>query len=237
MEFDLSLITNSLPLLLQGALVTLEITAMAVGLGLVFGLLAALAQLSKFTPLRLLAKIYVDFIRGTPLLVQIFIIYFALPAIIGQRIDPFVAAVAACSINSGAYVAEIFRAGIQSIEIGQMRAGLSLGIHHPAAGLQAHYSASWQRIHRDVEGLFPCVRDRLRRTHPYRSTHHCRNLRFARNLDVCGHHLPRDDAYHHALGFPSGKEVQGKRRPLARTQLPSLRKMPPARRHFSFPHN
>ena len=125
MEFDLSLITNSLPLLLQGALVTLEITAMAVGLGLVFGLLAALAQLSKFTPLRLLAKIYVDFIRGTPLLVQIFIIYFALPAIIGQRIDPFVAA---CSINSGAYVAEIFRAGIQSIEIGQMRAGLSLGM-------------------------------------------------------------------------------------------------------------
>ena len=128
MEFDFSLITNSLPLLLQGALVTLEITAMAVGLGLVFGLLAALAQLSKFTPLRLLAKIYVDFIRGTPLLVQIFIIYFALPAIIGQRIDPFVAAVAACSINSGAYVAEIFRAGIQSIEVGQMRAGLSLGM-------------------------------------------------------------------------------------------------------------
>lgn len=128
MEFDFSLITNSLPLLLQGALVTLEITAMAVGLGLVFGLLAALAQLSKFTPLRLLTKIYVDFIRGTPLLVQIFIIYFALPAIIGQRIDPFVAAVAACSINSGAYVAEIFRAGIQSIEVGQMRAGLSLGM-------------------------------------------------------------------------------------------------------------
>lgn len=70
-----------------------------------------------------------DFIRGTPLLVQIFIIYFALPVIIGQRIDPFVAAVAACSINSGAYVAEIFRAGIQSIDIGQMRAGLSLGMN------------------------------------------------------------------------------------------------------------
>ncbi len=129
MEFDVSLVTGSLPLLIQGALVTLEITALAVGLGLVFGLLAALAQLSKFTPLRLLAKIYVDFIRGTPLLVQIFIIYFALPVIIGHRIDPFVAAVAACSINSGAYVAEIFRAGIQSIDVGQMRAGLSLGMN------------------------------------------------------------------------------------------------------------
>ena len=129
MEFDFSLITSSLPLLLQGALVTLEITALAVGLGLVFGLLAALAQLSRWAPLRIVAKVYVDFIRGTPLLVQIFIIYFALPVIIGQRIDPFVAAVAACSINSGAYVAEIFRAGIQSIDIGQMRAGLSLGMN------------------------------------------------------------------------------------------------------------
>ena len=129
MEFDLSLVTDSVPLLLQGALVTLEITALAVGLGLVFGLVAALAQLSKFAPLRLTAKVYVDFIRGTPLLVQIFIIYFALPVVIGHRIDPFFAAVAACSINSGAYVAEIFRAGIQSIDIGQMRAGLSLGMN------------------------------------------------------------------------------------------------------------
>ena len=129
MEFDLTLVTDSLPLLLQGALVTLEITALAVGLGLVFGLVAALAQLSKFAPLRLIAKVYVDFIRGTPLLVQIFIIYFALPVVIGHRIDPFFAAVAACSINSGAYVAEIFRAGIQSIDIGQMRAGLSLGMN------------------------------------------------------------------------------------------------------------
>ena len=104
MEFDLSLVTDSLPLLLQGALVTLEITALAVGLGLVFGLVAALAQLSKFAPLRLIAKVYVDFIRGTPLLVQIFIIYFALPVVIGHRIDPFFAAVAACSINSGSTV-------------------------------------------------------------------------------------------------------------------------------------
>lgn len=129
MEFDFSLIISSLPLLLQGAGVTLEITALSVGLGLFFGLFAALAQLSKFRLLRIIAKIYVDFIRGTPLLVQIFIIYFALPVIVGHRIDPFVAAVAACSINSGAYVAEIFRAGIQSIEIGQMRAGLSLGMN------------------------------------------------------------------------------------------------------------
>ena len=128
MEFDISLVSNSLPLLLRGALLTLEITALSVGFGLILGLILGLSQLAKTPLLRWPAKVYVDFIRGTPLLIQIFIIYFALPAIIGQRIDPFVAAVAACSINSGAYVAEIFRAGIQSIEVGQMRAGLSLGM-------------------------------------------------------------------------------------------------------------
>ena len=128
MEFDLSLISNSSPLLIKGAGVTLEITALAVGFGLLVGLCLGLGQLSKSRILRWPCKIYVDVIRGTPLLVQIFIIYFALPNIIGHRIDPFVAAVTACSLNSGAYVAEIFRAGIQSISLDQMRAGLSLGM-------------------------------------------------------------------------------------------------------------
>lgn len=130
MEFDFSLITQSLPLLLHGALLTLEITALSVGFGLLIGLVLGLAQLSKSPLLRWPAKIYVDFIRGTPLLIQIFIIYFALPAVIGARIDPFIAAVTACSLNSAAYIAEIFRGGIQSISIGQLRAGLSLGMTH-----------------------------------------------------------------------------------------------------------
>ncbi len=128
MEFDLSLITHSLPLLLKGTCLTLEITILSVGCGLLIGLIASLMQLSGKRFLQLPAKVYVDFIRGTPLLIQIFIIYFALPNIIGTRVDPFVAAVTACSLNSGAYIAEIFRAGIQSIALGQRRAGLSLGM-------------------------------------------------------------------------------------------------------------
>ena len=76
----------------------------------------------------MLAEVYVEFFRGTPLLVQIFLFYFALPVITGQRIDPFIAAISACGINSGAYVAEIFRAGIQSVDEGQMEAGRSLGM-------------------------------------------------------------------------------------------------------------
>ena len=130
MSFNWGLIADNLPLLLQGALVTVEITAMSVGCGFFIGLLVALANLSKFTVVRLLAKCYVDIIRGTPLLVQIFLIYFALPMITGQRIDPFIAAVTACSINSGAYVSEIFRAGIQSIDKGQMEAGRALGLSY-----------------------------------------------------------------------------------------------------------
>ena len=128
MSFDFSLIWNSLPLLLAGAGVTIEITAIAVGLGFVFGLITSVCRLSGVKILNILAVCYVNIIRGTPLLVQIFLIYFAMPMIIGERINPFVAAVAACSVNSGAYVAEIFRAGIQSVDKGQMEAGRSLGL-------------------------------------------------------------------------------------------------------------
>ena len=128
MNFDFSLIVDSLPLLLQGAVVTIEITAIAVGLGLVFGLITSICRLSRVRALEILAACYVNIIRGTPMLVQIFLIYFALPMVIGERINPFIAAVAACSVNSGAYVSEIFRAGIQSVDNGQMEAGRSLGL-------------------------------------------------------------------------------------------------------------
>ena len=128
MSFDFSLIWYSLPLLLAGAGVTIEITAIAVGLGFIFGLITSVCRLSDVKILQVIAVCYVNIIRGTPMLVQIFLIYFALPMVIGQRINPFVAAVAACSINSGAYVSEIFRAGIQSVDKGQMEAGRSLGL-------------------------------------------------------------------------------------------------------------
>ena len=128
MSFDFSLIWNSFPLLLAGAGVTIEITAIAVGLGFIFGLITSVCRLSGVKVLQVIAVCYVNIIRGTPMLVQIFLIYFALPMVIGERINPFVAAVAACSINSGAYVSEIFRAGIQSVDKGQMEAGRSLGL-------------------------------------------------------------------------------------------------------------
>lgn len=128
MHFNFDLVVNSFPLLLVGAGVTIKITALSVALGVVIGLFVGIARISSIRILRIFAAIYVDFFRGTPLLVQIFLVYFALPVITGQRVDPFVAAIGSCGINSGAYVAEIFRAGIQSIDKGQMEAGRSLGM-------------------------------------------------------------------------------------------------------------
>ena len=126
MNFEI--IEQSLPLLLAGAGITIEITALSVGFGMAIGVIVSLIRLSGIKPLRILGNIYVDFLRGTPLLVQIFLVYFALPALIHHRVDAFVAAIAACSINSGAYVAEVFRGGIESIDKGQMEAGRSLGM-------------------------------------------------------------------------------------------------------------
>lgn len=128
MDFNVEIMKSAFPLLLAGAGITLEITALSVAFGMLIGIIIALIRFSRLKPLRWLGNVYVDFIRGTPLLVQIFLVYFALPGLIGHRVDAFFAAIAACSINSGAYVAEIFRGGIQSIDIGQMEAGRSLGM-------------------------------------------------------------------------------------------------------------
>ncbi len=128
-----NVILNALPNLLQGALVTLELTAFSVLLGMIGGSLIGIARLSTLTPLRWVTRAYVDFFRGTPLLVQIFMIYFGLPALlqgigINFSLDRLAAAVIALSLNSAAYLAEIVRAGIQSIEIGQSEAAQSLGL-------------------------------------------------------------------------------------------------------------
>ena len=118
MDFQWNLVWDSVPTLLDGAILTLKLTTIAVSIGVVLGTVFGIMRLSR-TPLRYLAVGYIDFIRGTPLLVQIFIIYYGMPPFIGTAIPPYIAALIALSINSGAYVAEIVRAGIQSIEKGK----------------------------------------------------------------------------------------------------------------------
>ena len=128
MDINYQLMLDALPLLFAGAGITIEITALSIGIGVIIGLFVGIARICQVKILRMLATAYVDFLRGTPLLVQIFLIYFALPLLSGQRVDPFIAAITACGINSGAYIAEIFRAGIQAVDAGQMEGGRSLGL-------------------------------------------------------------------------------------------------------------
>ena len=128
-----TVIQEALPSLLAGVLVTLQLAAISVLIGLILGSLLGVVRLSKSAPLRWLARAYVDFFRGTPMLVQIFMIYFGIPAIVKElgfefTFDRFVAAVIALSLNSAAYIAEIVRAGISSIDIGQTEASDSLGL-------------------------------------------------------------------------------------------------------------
>lgn len=137
---SLTVIFEALPTLIQGAFVTLRLTAVAAVLGIVGGTALSLLRLSPITPLSMLSRIYVDFFRGTPLLVQILLIYFGLPAILQDMgldfsLDRFSAAVLALSLNTAAYSAEVMRAGIQSIAPGQWEAGKSLGLN-PLQSLQ-----------------------------------------------------------------------------------------------------
>ena len=130
---SLDLIRQSLPSLIAGAGVTLQLTAIAIVIGMVGGSLIGIARLSASPIVSLLARLYVDFFRGTPLLIQIFMIYFGLPAFLKDAgfkfsLSQFAAAILALSLNSAAYIAEIVRAGIQSIELGQREASESLGL-------------------------------------------------------------------------------------------------------------
>jgi polar amino acid transport system permease protein len=126
MDFDL--ILDSLPFLLRGAWITVQITFFALILGIILGTFVALARMSRQRWLSGLTYGYIELIRGTPLLVQIFLIFFGIPQLTQQPINEFVAGVLAFGINSSAYVSEILRAGIQSISKGQREAARSLGL-------------------------------------------------------------------------------------------------------------
>ena len=112
----------------EGARVTVALTAVAGVTGILLGILAALAKLSKFPPVRWVATFYVWAIRGTPLLVQVLFAFYALPTLIQVQLSDFNSAVVALALNVGAYNAEAIRAGILAINKGQTEAARSLGL-------------------------------------------------------------------------------------------------------------
>lgn len=124
---DWNIIFHYFPFLLQGAVITLEISILSLVLGIIFGLVAALCKLGSNPVLRGLATFYIWLIRSTPLLVQLFIIYFGLPQL-GIDLGPFLSGVLGLGLNVGAYNAETIRGGIVSIPLGQTEAARSLAM-------------------------------------------------------------------------------------------------------------
>jgi len=121
------------PLLCRAALVTIQISILAMPTAIVLGLLVALGRLYGPRWLRALLTIYVELLRGTPVMLQLYVIYFLLPTILPFSFNPIVAAVIGLAINYSAYESEIYRAGIQAIPEGQMQAALALGMTRAAA--------------------------------------------------------------------------------------------------------
>ena len=130
-DFDFTVILKYWGLFIQGAFMTIRITAIATGLGLIVGIIMAGIQLMKNRILSGIIQAYIEIIRNTPFLVQLFFVYFGLPTL-GILIPAWQAALIALTINIGAYATEIVRAGIEAISKGQIEAGRSLGL----SGLQ-----------------------------------------------------------------------------------------------------
>jgi len=127
-KLDFAPVIEGLPDLLMGCLGTFLLALCGMALAIVIGIGGVILRDSRFAPVRWLVKAFVEVIRNTPFLVQIFFIYFALP-LAGLRLDPTPTAIIALGINGGAYAIEIIRGGVQSISKGQIEAGLALGLH------------------------------------------------------------------------------------------------------------
>ncbi len=125
--FQFDVVLQSLDQLLLGAWMTIKLSGSAMLIGLVVAIICALGKTSGPRPVRWVINAYIEVIRNTPFLVQIFLIYFGLPSL-GLRLSPDVAALIALVVNVGAYATEIIRAGIESIHKGQIEAGLALGL-------------------------------------------------------------------------------------------------------------
>jgi ectoine/hydroxyectoine ABC transporter permease protein EhuD len=125
--FDWALARAAWPALVEGLKITVELTFIVIAISLVMGIFVALGRLSHHRVLSVVVGFYVDFMRATPLLLQLIYIYFVLPTV-GIQLDPFVAAVVGLSLNYSAYLSEVYRSGIQAIPRGQLDAAAALGM-------------------------------------------------------------------------------------------------------------
>ncbi len=131
MHLDFERIWPSLPYILEGIPITLAYTSVSLVFGFVMGAFLALFKVGDIKPLNWFAAIYTSVFRGTPLILQLSLIYFATPQLVGYDISAWQAGILTFSMNSAAYISEIIRGGIQAVDKGQMEAALSLGLSYP----------------------------------------------------------------------------------------------------------
>lgn len=133
MELDFSVLSKYTNYFIEGTKFTIIIALITVLIGTIIGMFLSIMKLSKYKILRVISSIYIECFRGTPILVQLYLVYFALPVTIGIKFSPMMAGIITLSLNSGAYVAEIIRAGIMAVDKGQKEAARSLGMSEAKA--------------------------------------------------------------------------------------------------------
>jgi His/Glu/Gln/Arg/opine family amino acid ABC transporter permease subunit len=127
-HFDWSVVSAYSPAMIMGLAITLKVSAISELVGIAVGLVFALCRLSSFAPLRYLAIAYIDFLRGIPVLVMLLWVYYGFSILFGLNFSEMEAAVIGLGLSYSAYIAEIFRSGIQAIPVGQREAGRTLGL-------------------------------------------------------------------------------------------------------------
>ncbi|CAG9228420.1 L-glutamine ABC transporter membrane subunit [Burkholderia gladioli] len=146
MEFDWSVIWTSMPELLEGVKLTIFIATFGLIGGFIVGMVAGMFRAYGPIALNVLAQVYIELIRGTPIVVQVMFLYFALPLLAHIRIDGLTAAIIAITVNSGAYLAEVIRGALISIPKGLMEAGLAMGMSMPRVLLKIVGPLAFRRL-------------------------------------------------------------------------------------------
>ncbi|GIN20604.1 MAG TPA: amino acid ABC transporter permease [Bacillus bacterium] len=145
-RFDWAGVIEFLPDLTKGLYYTLLISIVGLLIGFALGALFGIGRVAKNKVFYFISTVYVEIIRGTPVLVQAIWIFFALPLIIGKNLDSITAGIIVIAVNSGAYIAEIVRGAVQSIDKGQMEAGRSLGLNHQQTMLHIIWPQAFKRM-------------------------------------------------------------------------------------------
>lgn len=145
-QFKPSVMLETLPLLTEGVELTIYITFLGLVFGFLIGTVSGLGRLSQNRFNRSISSIYIEIIRGTPMIVQALFLYFGVPLISGVRINPITAGVITIAVNSGAYIAEIVRGAVQSIDAGQFEAGRSIGLTHNQTMLSIIWPQAFRRM-------------------------------------------------------------------------------------------